>query len=180
MDPHEQLQVISDALQELGYQPEAVKGNSLNIPHFASISVTRGDVTVKGKKAPEITAALERIGIAQHVNISTQGGQRREEADETAADELLTYLDNEEDIYRQKQAIAANLIKKIKKGTYSHSRAQDAWLSIADVGAKKYAREFGTQSEWSRIFVPATRDLVAKMLADRWAANAKDGRPDEV
>lgn len=106
---------------------------------------------------------------------------RRQEADEVAADELLLYLDNEPDIYRQKQEVAENLYRKIKKGTYSHLRAADLWAYVAERAAKKYAKEFGSsERDWSSIFVPATRDLVAELLADRWYANAKAGRPDEV
>jgi hypothetical protein len=108
-------------------------------------------------------------------------GRRREEADEVAADELLIYLDNEQDIYRQKQDIADNLLRKIKKGVYSHVRAADLWMYVVERAAKKYAKEFSSsERDWSSIFVPATRDAVAKELADRWYGNAKAGRPDEV
>lgn len=105
----------------------------------------------------------------------------RGQADETAADELLIYLDNEEDLYRQKQAIAKNLLTKMARKTYEHSRAPDAWSYVVENAAKKYAKEFATRaSEWSSIFSVPTREIVAKELADRWLANAKNGRPDEV
>lgn len=106
---------------------------------------------------------------------------RREEADEVAARELLLYLDNERDIYDQKKLIAANLLRKIKKKVYSHTRAVDAWAYIVERAAKKYAKEFSSsERDWSMIFVPATRDLVTRELADRWYENARAGRPEEV
>jgi len=105
---------------------------------------------------------------------------RREESDETAADELLLYLDNEADIYKMKGYVAAGLLKKFERGSYNHAFATRAWQPVVERAAKKYAKEFSSsEREWSTIFVPATRDLVAKELADRWYQNAKDGRPDE-
>jgi nuclear transport factor 2 (NTF2) superfamily protein len=106
---------------------------------------------------------------------------RRQAGDEVAADELLLYLDNERDLYRQKQEIAENLVKKIKKGTYDHRLAGALWGYVVERAAKKYAKEFSaSERDWSRIFPPATRDIVSKQLADRWFSNAKAGRPDEV
>ena len=106
---------------------------------------------------------------------------RRAEADETAADELVLYLDNEYDLHKKKQAIAENLIRKIKRGTYDHRRAPALWAYVVEDAAKKYAKEFAAHPrEWSTMFNPATRDLAAQELADRWYENAKAGRPDEV
>lgn len=104
---------------------------------------------------------------------------RREEADETAADELLLYLDNESDIYEMKRSVVNNLLKKLNGGSYNHSFAMRAWQPVVERAAKKYSKEYSTGSDWSKIFAPATRDLVAKELADRWYQNAKDGRADE-
>ena len=106
---------------------------------------------------------------------------RRDVADETAADELLLYLDNESDIYKMKGYVADQLLKKIERDVYNHSYAPKAWVSVVEYAAKKYAKEFATSPrDWSTMFAPATRDLVAKELADRWYRNAKDGRPDEI
>jgi len=100
----------------------------------------------------------------------------RGEVDEVAADELLLYLDNEYDIYRQKQVVAESLLRKIRRGTYDHRRAPDAWDYVVEMAAKKYAREFPSSPRFN---VP-TRALVAEELADRWYRNAKAGRPEEV
>lgn len=104
------------------------------------------------------------------------------ESDESIAAELSIYLDNEEPLYRKKKAIAANLSKMIKRGTYDHKKAPQAWSYVVEDAAKSYSKEFGTGGprEWANIFPPKIRKMVAEELADRWYANAKAGRPDEV
>lgn len=107
--------------------------------------------------------------------------QHREEAGEHEATELLIYVDNDEGLYRMKKAIAANLAKKLAKGVYDERRATAAWAPVVERGAKMYAREYATsEREWSTLFNPATREQVAKDLAERWHYNAKQGRPEEV
>ena len=104
------------------------------------------------------------------------------ESDESVAIELYLYLDNTEPLYRKKLAIAANLLKKIKRGTYDHKQAPQAWSYVVEDAAKSYSKEHGTGSkrEWADIFPPKIRRAVAEDLADRWYANVKDGLPDEV
>lgn len=104
------------------------------------------------------------------------------DTDESIAMELAIYLDNEEPLYRKKVAIAANLAKKIARGTYNHKQAPQAWSYVVEDAAKAYVKEFGSggKREWSAVFPPKIRRAVAEDLADRWYANAKAGRPDEV
>lgn len=104
------------------------------------------------------------------------------ESPESIAAELSIYLDNEEPLYRKKLAIAKNLEKMIKRGTYDHKKAPQAWSYVVEDAAKSYSKEFGTggKREWASFFPPAIRRAVAEDLADRWYANAKAGRPDEV
>ena len=99
--------------------------------------------------------------------------------DETAADELILYLDNERDLYEQKRAIAASLLRKMRRGGYVHSRAADAWEYVVENAARKYAREFASPRDWSRIFSVPTRRLAAQELADRYRDNVKGGFEDE-
>lgn len=102
-------------------------------------------------------------------------------ADEDAADELVLYLDNDYQLYKQKELIADNLLRKIKRGIYDHARAPDAWIYVVEEAAKKYAKEFASRpGEWSVLFNLPTRRLAAVEIADRWYANARAGRPDEV
>ncbi len=119
-----------------------------------------------------------RLWIEEARGLSRE--RRDPEADETAGDELLITLDSDADMYKWKQRVAEMLLKKINAGKYDHKQAWKAWSPIVDAAAKQYAKEFATPREWSTIFTPATRDYVSHMLADRWYANAKAGRPGEV
>jgi hypothetical protein len=100
--------------------------------------------------------------------------------DEILADELLLFLDNELPLYRQKQSIATNLVRKIKNGTYDHKLAPKLWGYVVERAAKMYAKEFDNARVWHKLFPVSLRNIVSKELADRWYANAKAGRPDEV
>jgi len=131
--------------------------------------------------------AIEAYPVADTLNLRTwieeaRGieKERREEADEDAADELLIFLDNEPDFYKRKLAIAEMLTKRVAKDTYNQLLGARAWMPIVEDAARRYAKEYAIEREWNKIFVPATRDLVAKWLAERWYANAKAGRPKEV
>ena len=66
------------------------------------------------------------------------------DSDESIAMELAIYLDNEEPLYRKKVAIAANLAKKIARGTYNHKQAPQAWSYVVEDAAKAYVKEFGS------------------------------------
>src|SRR5271155_4184194 len=104
------------------------------------------------------------------------------DTDESVAAELSIYLDNEEPLYRQKQEIAKNLVRKIKNGTYDHKLAPKLWGYVVERAAKMYGKEYGTgrPRAWADMFPPKIRHMVADELADRWYKNAKAGRPDEV
>jgi hypothetical protein len=103
----------------------------------------------------------------------------REPGDETAADELELYIENDSRfaIHGQGQgrAISENLWKKWKKGTYESSRAPQAWSYVVESAAKAYAKEFDSPGNWSRIFNPATRGMVAHSLAKKWEDEARSG-----
>lgn len=107
---------------------------------------------------------------------------RREEADEHAAEELELYLENEDRFsmhgHGQGRSISANLWKKWKKGTYDSNRAPQAWSYVVESAAKAYAKEFDSPGNWSRIFNPATRDMVARSLAKQWEDEARGGEFD--
>src|SRR5271156_2257374 len=96
------------------------------------------------------------------------------------AEELLLYLDNESDLYAQKKLGAANLLKKMKRGTYEHGLAPQAWSYVVDSAAKKYAKEFNEARSWHALFDAEARRQVSKELADRWHANAERGDPEDV
>lgn len=106
----------------------------------------------------------------------------REEADETAADELELYIENDARFSMhgqgQGRAISVNLWKKWKKGTYDLYQAPKAWSYVVESAAKAYAKEFDSPGNWSRTFNPATRDLVSHRLAKDWEVQAANGEFD--
>lgn len=86
-----------------------------------------------------------------------------------AARELVIFIDNDGDLYRQQGApIRENLSKKYRKGIYDHAQAVKLWKYLADTGAKKYAQEFASPSEWNRMFTVADRKAAAQEMADMW------------
>lgn len=106
--------------------------------------------------------------------------------DEHAATELLLYIENESDLSPlgpsgQGHSIVQNLLRKMKKGTYDHAQAPKLWGYLVETGAKRYSKEFGSsEREWSRTFTPATRDVVAQALADKFQTEAAQGEYDHV
>lgn len=94
---------------------------------------------------------------------------RREEADEHAARELSLFIENDYALVGAPnslgKAIEKNLLAKIRNGSFDLGKSEQAWMYLMEEGAKKYAKEFASEREWSRIFNPATRELVAHEFA---------------
>ena len=102
------------------------------------------------------------------------------ETEESVAEELILYLDNDEPLYRQKKEIIKNLTKKFDKKTYDHKLAPKIWSYLVESAAKKYAKEMGSPGQkWFQMFDASVRKLAAQALADRWYKLAKAGYPDE-
>jgi post-segregation antitoxin (ccd killing protein) len=80
--------------------------------------------------------------------------------------ELQLYIDNDYQLYRQKQAIEENLRKKCAKGKYDHTKAPKLWQYMVDEGARKYAKEFGGTVRM--MFPKPLRAALAKEYADDW------------
>jgi hypothetical protein len=89
-------------------------------------------------------------------------------ADTQAADELDIYAENTSELYNQKQSILANIRRKLASGKYNHALAPKLWMYWIDAAAKRYNREFGSGGNISTIFNKATREHLAKELADRY------------
>jgi hypothetical protein len=85
------------------------------------------------------------LKAAQAVWDSLDRGVLPAEVDEHAVTELTLYADNEFPLYKQRQAIAANLAKKRAKGTYNWKKAPQGFMSLADSAAKAYTKEFGSR-----------------------------------
>ena len=97
--------------------------------------------------------------------------------DTVSANELVLFIDNDGDLYRRRTTpIHQNLLRKIVKGEYDHTKAPLLWLYLADAGAKKYASIHGTPGHsWSAQFPKPTRQAAAKQMADTFLREVQVG-----
>ena len=79
------------------------------------------------------------------------------------ANELKMYTENDGDIYRQQTtSILKNLTTKKARGVYDSELAVQAFMHLAETGAKKYAHEFGGPgASWHEMFPMSVRREVA-------------------
>ena len=86
------------------------------------------------------------------------------EVDTIAANDLVLFIQNDGQLYRQQyDPIIKNLNKKVVKKIYDREKSLKLWAALVDNGAKKYAKEQGGQS-WFTLFSVPTRKLVAEKL----------------
>lgn len=97
-------------------------------------------------------------------------GATKSVVDEAAATELKLFIDNDGDLYRsQTQPIHKNLEKKVAKGVFDVKLAAKLFKYLVDNGARKYAKEFASAGDWNKMFSVATREKVAREMAEEWA-----------
>lgn len=115
-------------------------------------------------------------------SIKTEGESKLVEADTTidehALEELELYMDNEYSIYNQKKSIIKNLQRKMKSGKYDHSLAPKLWAYWVEAGAKAYAKEFDSPTNWNKLFPKPLRDALAIKLADDERSKIESGEYD--
>lgn len=97
------------------------------------------------------------------------------ETDEDAKTELALYMDNEYSIYNQKKSIIANLMRKMKSGKYDPTLAPKLWAYWVESGAKAYAKEYDSSTNWSKMFPKPLRDALAAELAKDEEEKIKNG-----
>jgi hypothetical protein len=104
------------------------------------------------------------------------------DVDVSAARELNAYMHNDHDLhYSRIVPIRRNLLKKLKSGTYDHSKAPAFWRWAVDEAAKNYHAEFGrSDAKWHQTFDQTTRNALACHLANRFHAEAKRGEHDHL
>lgn len=101
--------------------------------------------------------------------------------DTHAATDLRLYIDNDGELYRQQTtSILKNLVTKRARGEYKHDLAAKAFGYLVEAGAKKYAREFGSDQPWHKLFDVGTRKLVAEALTRSFEAEAALGNYDSL
>lgn len=85
--------------------------------------------------------------------------------------ELQLYIDNDYELYRQRQSIEENLRKKAAKGRYDHKKAPKLWQYMVDAGARKYVKDFGGSVR--TMFPKKLREKLAADYAAEWRAENK-------
>lgn len=100
-------------------------------------------------------------------------GYDSDDSDESVATELVLFVDNDEDLYRQQfLPIIKNIARKIKRGVYNPQLAVKLWMDLMESGAKKYIKEIGgldedTASSWHEAFPKNIREMAAKEMSER-------------
>ena len=85
-------------------------------------------------------------------------------------DELLMYLQNDGQLYRQRTVpIEKNLKRKADNSKFDIKLAPKLWMNLVNDAVKKYAKEFGVQ------FSKQDRMMVAEYLTYEWVAKYLDG-----
>lgn len=137
-----------------------------------SLGIDPNQIIEEGEDLPEGISA-ERIQLMELSGALNEGG------DKDAARELELYIDNDGQLYNQQYLpILKNLSKKMAKGKYDIKLAVKLWTYMADSGAKKYAKEYGSgpsYQKWSDMFSKATRIMVATELEKTNREGIEDG-----
>ncbi len=111
----------------------------------------------------EIVEFKQRI-VESSTDIMT--ARRDTTIDKEAVRELVLYITNDGDLYRQRVTpMIENLKRKVKKGVYDREKAVKLWQYLADEGVKKYGKEFGPGASVAWLN-PATREEIARELRD--------------
>lgn len=97
-----------------------------------------------------------------------------EKPDENAADELLFFTINDNEIFQKGiQPAITNLKMKMAKGVYNPELATKLWTYVMTAAAQKYAKEYGDGTPWNEMFNMATRKMAAQELANHFDGQIK-------
>jgi hypothetical protein len=102
------------------------------------------------------------------------------ESPQAVVQELKLFTENDGDIYRQMTtSILKNLATKKASGKYSHDKAVDAFMYLAEAGAKKYAQEMGSPGQaWHTMFPIEARRVAAAEWRDEFESEYENGTYD--
>lgn len=96
------------------------------------------------------------------------------------AEDLMLYIDNDRDLYRQrKMPIYKNLSKKMKKSYYDSRLAAKAFMYLVQAGAEKYTKELGEPgTPWHKKFTKRDREELAFHYAKQFEIDFKNKEHD--
>ena len=87
--------------------------------------------------------------------------------------ELKLYIDNDQDMYRQRYIpLLKNLSKRKKKGQYRKGLATKAFMYLIDDGAKRYVKSYGGNVR--DMFPKRQRKMLAKDYVDEFEETFKN------
>ena len=89
-----------------------------------------------------------------------------EAVDKATVRELVLYITNDGQLYRQRtQSIIKNLSKKVGSATYDGLKAIKAFMYLVNDGLKKYEKEHETKG-WAKGIDKKTKEAIAEELLD--------------
>ena len=103
-----------------------------------------------------------------------------EAVDSDAVNELDSFIQNDEDLYRRRfMPILTNIQRKMKRGVYDPKKVIKLWMYLVDDAAREYVNQFGSQDQDVKdVFPKETRIKVAQVIADREKENIEQGEYD--
>ena len=103
-----------------------------------------------------------------------------EAIDSDAVNELDSFIQNDEDLYRRRfMPIITNIKRKIKRGVYDHEKSIKLWMYLIDDAAREYVKQHGSvDQDVKDMFPKETRLQVAQIIADREKENIEKGEYD--
>ena len=103
-----------------------------------------------------------------------------EAVDSDAVNELDSYINNNEDLYRRRfMPIISNIKRKMAKGVYDHEKVIKLWMYLIDDAAREYVKQHGSPDQDVKdMFPKETRLQVAQIIADREKDNIERGEYD--
>ena len=103
-----------------------------------------------------------------------------EAIDSDAVNELDSFIQNDEDLYRRRfMPIISNIKRKMKRNVYDHEKVIKLWMYLVDDAAKEYVKQHGSiDQDVKDMFPRETRLQVAQIIADREKENIQQGEYD--
>ena len=87
--------------------------------------------------------------------------------------ELKLYIDNDQDMYRQRYIpLLKNLSRKKKQGKFRKSLASKTFMYLIDDGAKRYTKEYGGNAR--DMFPKRQRQMLSKDYVDEFEDTFKN------
>lgn len=114
--------------------------------------------------------------------------ENAEQAGSESEGELLLFMDNDYDLYKQKDAFIKNVWQKMKRGKYDPVQGQRLWLYYVDRGAKRYAEENAPDNApsqahgayaWNKLFPKPVRERLAVEIERRERRAIQSGEYDK-